>query len=57
MPTGEDALELFDAWRTLVRLGTFWELKRGREGIDMTPPERPDTVVPQRQGVPSSEAR
>jgi 2-hydroxychromene-2-carboxylate isomerase len=57
VPTGEDALELFDAWRTLVRLSTFWELKRGREGIDMTPPVRPDTVVPQRQRVPAPDTR
>ncbi|HEY2705639.1 MAG TPA: DsbA family protein [Candidatus Dormibacteraeota bacterium] len=57
VPTGEEALELFDAWRTLVRLGTFWELKRGREGIDMTPPPRPETVVPSRQRVGSPDTR
>ncbi|MDB5063811.1 MAG: hypothetical protein JWM18_245 [Chloroflexi bacterium] len=45
VPTGEEALELFDAWHTMVGLSSFWELKRGREGVDMTPPPRPDTVV------------
>ncbi len=57
VPAGEDALELFDAWLTLVRPGTFWELKRGREGIDMTPPPRPETVVPSRQRVGAPEPR
>jgi 2-hydroxychromene-2-carboxylate isomerase len=53
VPTGEEALELFDAWRTLVGLSSFWELKRGRQGVDMTPPPRPDTVVPERPPVSS----
>jgi 2-hydroxychromene-2-carboxylate isomerase len=53
VPTGEEALALFDAWHTLVGLSSFWELKRGREGVDMTPPPRPDTVVPERPRVSS----
>lgn len=47
VPTGEDALNLFDAWLTLARLGCFWEMKRARDGIDMSPPPRPQTKVPQ----------
>jgi 2-hydroxychromene-2-carboxylate isomerase len=57
VPTGEDALRLFDAWRTMVGLGLVWELKRGRAGVDMTPPARPETVVPQRRSVSSPDSR
>jgi 2-hydroxychromene-2-carboxylate isomerase len=41
VPTGAEAVRLFDAVHTLATLDGFWELKRSREGgPDMT--ERPD---------------
>ena len=40
MPTGEEGLQLFDAWLAVVRVPGFAELKRTRTG-DAPHPERP----------------
>jgi hypothetical protein len=38
MPTGEEALQLFDAWAATLRVPGFAELKRTRTG----PPPHPE---------------
>jgi hypothetical protein len=38
MPTGDEALQLFDAWVATLRIPGFAELKRSRSG----PPPHPE---------------
>jgi hypothetical protein len=38
MPTGDEALQLFDAWVAMLRIPGFAELKRSRSG----PPPHPE---------------
>jgi hypothetical protein len=38
MPTGDEALQLFDAWVAMLRIPGFAELKRSRRG----PPPHPE---------------
>jgi hypothetical protein len=40
IPTGDEALQLFDAWAATLRVPGFAELKRTRTG-DAPHPERP----------------
>lgn len=45
VPTGEEALRVFDAVATLAQAPGFWELKRSRSGAPTVLPPRPHTVL------------
>lgn len=53
IPTGDNALRLFDGWLVLVQVGTFWEMKRGHEAADMTLPPRPAGLADTSTGTTS----